>query len=703
VENLVVELPVWSIFLCLLGGVAYAGILYWKNSKLAGKNRWLVPSLGLLRFLTISLVGFLLLSPMLRFITEDSKLPVIVILRDVSESVGQWVNQSESGLQITDEIRSFEAGLDGQARVEQYTIGASVRPVKQDSIEFTDPISNLDQSIQYVSDVYDGENLGAIVIVSDGIFNEGRNPIYANYAFTAPIYSVALGDTLQQKDLSLKSVLYNEIAYLEDQLLIEADIQAFNASGEFTTFIVQKRTINGFTEIERRTISIDDEDFFRTEAISLTMDQAGINHFRLRVTPGNGESNISNNVKDIFIEVIDGRQVIRILAESPHPDIAALKQLFEERKNYEIDVYFAEDEAIDLTNSNLVIFHNLPSVTHRVNAQLEFLNRENIPRLFIVGSQVDLVQFNKIQRGVTIESQARSINQAQPALVTDFNLFTTDEFTDRFLSIMPPLSSPFGEYLLSGNVKVLLNQEIGGISTDFPLLAFVDQEGTKTTYLFGEGIWRWKLFDFLENGNFNTVSDLVSKTVVYTTSKDDKRRFRILQAENIYEEYEDVSFRAELYNSSYELVNDPDVSLSIEDENGNAFSFLFTKDSQGYELNAGKFAPGEYKFQASTNLGGEEFRGQGKFTIKEAQFELYNLTAQHNVLVSLGEEYGGEVVYPGDINRISTDLIEKELLKPVIYQNARVRGLIDLKVYFALIVLLLGLEWFVRRYFGSII
>ena len=36
-----------------------------------------------------------------------------------------------------------------------------------------------------------------------------------------------------------------------------------------------------------------------------------------------------NNVKDVFVDIIDGRQKILLLANAPHPDLGAIKNAIE--------------------------------------------------------------------------------------------------------------------------------------------------------------------------------------------------------------------------------------------------------------------------------------------------------------------------------------------------------------------------------------
>ena len=91
-------------------------------------------------------------------------------------------------------------------------------------------VSNISEFLKYIYDLYSNQNLGAIIMATDGIYNEGSNPIYAGAKLTAPIYTVALGDTTAKKDVILKRVFHNKIAYLGDKFSIQIDVAALRLS-----------------------------------------------------------------------------------------------------------------------------------------------------------------------------------------------------------------------------------------------------------------------------------------------------------------------------------------------------------------------------------------------------------------------------------------------------------------------------------------
>ncbi|MDX1702027.1 MAG: hypothetical protein R3250_15480, partial [Melioribacteraceae bacterium] len=553
----------------------------------------------------------------------------------------------------------------------------------------------------YAYDMYNDQNLGAIILISDGLFNEGRNPLYQNLNFKAPVYTIGLGDTLRKKDLLIKNVFYNKIAYLGDKINIQLDIQAFNAAGTRSILTVYEDVNNKLQKKQEKTIRIQSEDFFTTESLTLEANNAGINRYRFALNQIANEKTIGNNIQDIYIEVLDAKQKILLLANAPHPDLAAFKEILEGNKNYEIEIVFAQDANMNVSDYDFFIFHNLPSSRHDISSILSRINNRQSPRLFIVGTQTNLQRFNSLQSTLNINGNTANTNEVQASINRTFNLFNLGEATMNGLEKYVPLVSAFGEFTPGPKTNTLLYQKIGNVETQYPLLCFSEDLGIKTAVLAGEGIWKWKLFNYLEQQNFDLIKDLIGKTTVYTTVKEDKRKFRVSSAKNLYKENENISFEGQLYNNSYQLINDPDVFITIKNNEAEEFNYTFSKRNNAYTLDAGLFPEGTYRYNAETVHEGIKMEQSGQFTVQAIQLELFNLTADHTLLNNLSNKYGDRVYRPGEIEKLQERLINSGNLKPVVYSSSSTRSVIHYKWIFALLFLLLAAEWFIRRYLGS--
>jgi hypothetical protein len=118
-------------------------------------------------------------------------------------------------------------------------------------------------------------------------------------------------------------------------------------------------------------------------------------------------------------------------------------------------------------------------------------------------------------------------------------------------------------------------------------------------------------------------------------------------------------------------------------------------------LNADLFAKGSYTYIASTSYSGKSQSVSGNFNVESIQLEQFDLTARHGLLKSLSQKYGGSMVYPSDISTLESVLLNNQNIKPVMYQSSSTKSLINLKWLFFVLLTLLSIEWFLRRYFGN--
>lgn len=696
-ENLSFQYPAWYILLCLALGLAYALTLYYKDKTFVEQYPNLHKILGVIRFLSVSLLAILLLKPLLKSLFTDTQKPVVVMAQDVSESVGATFGEEGMATYQSD-WNSLKSSLEEKFDIKEYAFGSEVR--QEIDFEMNDKVSNLSKVMSDIGDVYGNQNLGAVVLSTDGIYNEGSNPLYAGAKLNVPIYTVALGDTVRKKDLLIKRIFHNKIAYLGDKFSVQVDIAARNAGGGKTTMTVSKMVGKEARKIQDIPISVDKNDFFTTREVILDANESGVQRYRIALSSIAGEATKGNNVKDFFVDVLDARQKLLLLANSPHPDISALKQTLETNKNYEVTVNYIKNIKVKLEDFDFVVLHNLPSKQNDLSAVLNTLNSRKIPRMFIVGTQTNLTRFNQVQPLLTIKGQANNPNDVQGIISNDFNLFTIEESLRNNLPTFNPLIAPFGEFNTRGDAQVLLYQRIGKVETKYPLLLFGEENDAKIAILAAEGLWRWRLFDYLQHQSHDIFEELVGKNFQYATLKSDKRRFRVSVAKNIFNENEPVILDAELYNQSYELVNSPDVSLVVTNSEGRDFNFTFNRTTNAYTLSAGVLPVGSYRFRGNVTSDGENLDYNGQFSVQPIQLELYETTADHGMLRNLSREYGGALFYQNQFAELGQAILAKDI-KPVIYSSTRTRSVINVKWIFFLIMGLLSVEWFLRRYFGG--
>jgi hypothetical protein len=696
VNNISFQYPTWFIIFCLALGLVYAASLYYKDKTFKDQSSRLNLILGSIRWLTATIIAMLLLSPVIKMLITDVKKPIIAIGLDNSESMRWDLKDSIKLLKTIDEL---QPKLGEKFEVKYHTFGDKILDGK--SLQFTDKQTNIAGYISEMYNQYDGQNLAGLILVTDGIYNEGNNPIYIENTQKVPIYSIALGDTTPQKDVAIKNVFNNNIVYLNDKFNAQIDLSAYNCVGSNITLSVQKIDNENVQNISTQNFNVSKVDFFQTKEITLDAKQAGVQHYRITATKLNGERNVSNNTKDFYIEVLDSRQKVLILANSPHPDVSALKEAITNNKNYTVTVSYIDEMKSNIADYNFVIFHQLPSKNKPIDGLLNILNTKKTSRLFIVGSQTNTRQLTQQQNAVIFNTDNTSSNEIQAIVNSNFNYFTVDENVKKNIPQFNAISAPFGDMKEVNGAQTILYQKIGKVDTKYPLLTFTEYNGIKQGVLAAEGIWKWRLFDYVQHQNFETIDDLISKSIQYLSVKEDKRKFKVSTGKNIYSDNEDILFNGELYNNSYELVNEPDVKMTITNDKGKTFNYTFNKNDRIYTLNVNQYPEGNYTFKAETNYAGQPLNSVGQFSVQPTQLELYETTANHALLRSLANKNGGKVVGLNQTEDLINSIKNDVNIKPLMYQTNKTESAINLKWIFGLLILLLAAEWFIRKYFGA--
>jgi len=228
---------------------------------------------------------------------------------------------------------------------------------------------------------------------------------------------------------------------------------------------------------------------------------------------------------------------------------------------------------------------------------------------------------------------------------------------------------------------------------------FFEAAGRKTGIITGENIWKWRLSDYLQTGTHQASDELINKIVQFLSVKSDKSFF-VVKTANRFQENENVEFQVEVYNESYELINQQDVNLVITDEKGKTFPYVFGKTENSYYLNVGNFPVGNYKYQATVKVGKYMYQRSGVFIVSALNLESLSTIADHNLLYRIAKAHSGEMVYPGKMDDLVKKISAREDIRPVSYAHKQYSDLIGNILVFLLIVGLLSAEWFLRKRSG---
>ncbi len=688
------EQPLWLLVLDVGGAAALSLLLYYRT-KSAYPN-WLKVLLFLIRFVTITLIGLLLLKPYLRQQTTIKEPPVIAVLHDNSASVRMIRDSLYSRQDYLQQYDSLLIRLGEKYQTDSYLFGSQLQEGRLP--DFSEAKTDFSNMLSAVNQRYYKRNLAAVVLLSDGIYNAGFQPELAVSDFPFVIHSVLLGDTSIYPDASVYDVRYNRKALMESIFPVEVTIRAQQANGK----IMQVNLFQNDELLESKSVNIRSNSFSSTLIFLIEANSPGLKNLKLEIEPLEGESYIINNEQVFFVEVIEQKRQIAVIAHAPHPDLAAIKSALGD--GYGFDFYFAEAMPnSDADAPDLLILHQLPDGLSTAQNLRNYLNKyPKMPLLVINGQETAVDKFNELQSVLTIDQgQSKTTTDALPLLNKNFSAFTIADFELENTQLWPPLQVVFGDYQSVGNAEVLFTQKIRGVETARPLIMFGRQEERKIGIVSGTGLWRWRLFQFKETGSHQSFDALMGKLIQYAALQQDNSRLKITVEEE-YTEGNPVLIQAEIRNRSGELIVEPQLKIRLLNEKKKLyFDYEFANFNKTYQLNAGRLEEGIYTFEATAMLPGESLTETGRFSIKKSVLEGRLLVADAQRMKQIAATTKGKFYQTANFEQLLVDLQQDESLVTVSHQENRYEPLINLKMILVILLILLSIEWLLRKIFGA--
>lgn len=679
--QLISNYPWYYTLLCFLAGFVFSAALYVRDKHHAERPKALRYSLMALRFASVTIIALLLLDIFVKRLVNETEKPVIILMQDNSSSLVTGKDSTDIKNGYTKALSAFTDAVKEKYDVKSYAFDSEVKP--SESFDFKGKETDISKVFTDIENNYANKNIGAIVLATDGIYNKGTNPLYGIKKINAPIYTIALGDTLPLKDIWIQTVNHNQVAYLGNSFPVEVVINAIDLNQSQATVSIS----HDGKLLKTETVAVNSNTFSKTFNYVFDADKPGIQKYTVSISGVNDDKNKQNNTQSFMIDVIDNREKILILANAPHPDIAALEQSISNAQTYETEVALVSSFTKPLKPYSLLILHQISNLPPSIAADLR---SNNIP-VFFIGSNGFSSTARPDQRSNEVEANFKK----------EFSLFTISPELQNYIKELPAVKAPFKSTVSTNGVNSLLTQQIGVVNTDEPLFFFTESNGIKTAGFLGDGLWKWSMRDYADHNNHNLFNELISKTVQYLSVKADKSFFRVY-TKKIINENEALDFTAEVYNQSYELITEPDVTLILKDAKGKTYNYTFNKKQTMYSLSAGQFPAGEYTFEAKVKSGDKLYTKSGVVIIKEIVSEKLNTVANHQLLYQLTQQSGGKLFYKNQLESLQKTILETESIKSITYSHKQLSDLVNLKWIFFVILILLSTEWFLRKYNGKV-
>ncbi len=689
--NISLTYSFWWVFVCLLVGGVYAWIQYTKTATWSNQLNYI---LAFFRAMLVTFICFFLLEPYVQSITNYHQKPFMIVAVDNSESIKLNSTPKEI-LKLKSAIKNVKLALIAKG-YDVNLLDLETNKIENiDSLKFQYSSTNLSAQLNKINSNYSNFNLSGIVLFTDGIFNEGFSPYTIPFNF--PIYTIGVGDTSLIKDIAIKEVIHNSTVFENNSLMLEIQVAASEISHASSEIIISKKG----RVILRKAVVLNANQSLVKTLVSIPVSGSGMQSLNIELKPIEDEFTVLNNKETIYFDVIDAKKRILLIASAPHPDLKAIKSTLEQSEYYEVDLAYSLPKKL---NYDLLITHQYPT-TKTTLIDKETLLLAEVPKWIIIGNSSDS---RFLSSGLNLLNSAGStskIDLVKPIFNAGFDKFQLDDSFIEWVSDLPPIASPYGLSINNLPRDEFLNQQIGNVVTNRPLLFFTKFKEQRLGVLLGTNIWRWKLDEFRTNQNHTNFTKFIFKNVQYLTSDKRKKRFYVYPQKELYSKGEDVLFYAEEYNTVFERIVGKKVSLSLTQEGGEQNKYSFVPLSENSVFKISNLPQGVYSYAASTvydnyQKGGEKHYSSGQFVVQELNKETLNPVADFDLLRKIANKTQASFYQLDSINEFKNKI---ESLSPVstIHSTQKDNPIINLKWVLIFLISLATAEWFLRKFYGG--
>lgn len=714
------SVPVWLAIIIILAAFGFAVWSY--RTTLPPVSPMRRRTLVLLRTLGVTLLLLAFFETVLSSLTVSAEEPQIVIALDNSESMtlgGIDTTRIEEGRSIFRTL--LESDLGGTAL--SMLFSDSARPVSPAALDSAaranGPETNLSLPFAMTADSTRRRNIRAIVLMSDGRYNAGINPTYDAERLDLPVYTIGLGDSVEPKDLAIGQLFTNEIAYIGSEQPIQVRVRSAGFTESRAQLVL--RDDNGVVAREEMYILPGTNEY--TANFTWTPKQEGTARLTAEIESPGGELTLKNNRRTGLVQVRSNKRRYLVISGSPNPDFAFLKRHLSRDKDIEVVTYVQRDgdtflegtlNAASFKDAETVVLVDYPtreSATKIVDLIGETVRSRNLPLMTILGGNVDYEKLRRLENLLPVRIGTPRANETQvfTAISPAGQENPITRLSDSTAwSAMPPIFRSETQLTARPEAEVLATARLGATRLDEPLIVSRKLGKSRSLLVAGYGVWRWELIgegkaEATGAEGAGVLENFVGNSLRWLAVRDEEQQVRIRPGKEIYNLGETVRLFGQVYDESYQPLDNAEVNVKIEG-GGKSYGITLAPSGNGrYEGTLSNLPAGDYRFNGTATAGGRTIGSDaGRFIIDEIGLEFTQTSMNAPLLRSLAERTGGKFYTADQAGSLLDDIRAHEGFRPKSLESETEFSLRE-SIWFLIAALaFFALEWFIRKRSGML-
>ncbi len=681
--------------------------------------------LAALRSTALALLLFIIFEPVFTRISGSVVKPKIAVFVDNSISAGEQDAKINRRDAVRKAIENSGILKESPELLNTYLFDRDVFEVinfNSDSLKFKGQATDISKAIRRLIPNND-KNYRAGIIISDGAFNVGNNPLYDVNVLDKPLYVIGIGDSTQPKDLALQSIITNEIAYLDNPVPVSVNLK----SSGFSEGQLKVRLLENGQQIGEQQLNISEAMQTFSVNFEYKPKQEGDQKLTATVEPIAGEITKKNNSYSEYVKVLKNKRKIAIFAGSPSPDVSFLHNTLKLEKGVEVQLfvqkkgatyYDKEPTPAILKDVEMYFLVGFP-IASTSDGTMQMLKTElaaGKPIFYMSSSMISYPKLAQLEDYLPFKTL--SGNAQEFAVVPDFvptasahpilRITGGDKDLDMW-NTLPPLFRCEHYVTVKPESEKIAGAKINNTPLKDPLILTRVFQNQKSIAVLASGLYRWKLLGYageISKGNQEAI-DLyqvfIQNSMRWLSVDQNNKSITIKTTKRNYTTGEKVGVVAQVYDAAYSPIDDAKVSVKISSKNQKRDVILNSMGNGRYYADVEGMPEGDYSFSGEVFKGANKLgEDKGRFSIGELALEYQNLSMNAPLLRDMAYRSGGKFYVPDNCTSILDD-IKKH--KTFVDRSITVRNeyaLWSLAWVLGLVLLLLTIEWTIRKRLGMI-
>jgi hypothetical protein len=653
---------------------------------------------------------------------QKDELPIVAVVIDNSESMGITDANGDRKAAVKtilgdDALKAIEKNN----RVEFFKFSDVLQPIGRvplDSLTFDGSATDLASALETLKKKMIGKNLASVILVTDGQFNLGMNPVSYSATFNVPVFTVGIGNPVEQKDVVISQINNNDIAYVNSKIAVDVSITAFGYKGKQLTV----HLVSDNKTLQTKLVSAPDDGSVVNVPFEFQSDKIGMQKFTIRVLPLQGELTEKNNARTFFIKILKNKLSVCLISGSPGSDHSFLYNALMDDPNIRIkslvenkDASFSElagKEDVAAKDFDCYIFNNYPTVRSERKLFETFssdIAANNKPLFLFYGIDFDANKFQSLK------------SVAPVVFVTDNSLEETSVYctlsvigknsvilkisddpaqTFQQWAELPPLwigrtvGVPAEGSDVLARVDMMRAPNTIKFRKDIPLIVSKKTAKHKSIVVMAYGLWK-SYFIMAGLGKSSAAyTGFISNAVRWLTTTEDTKPVIVTSSKAIYRNGERILFTGQVYDEQFNPVNHASLKLKITSAKGITDLPMEFSGNGRYEGALSGLEIGDYDYEGEASQNDIVFgKDKGKFAVEDFSIELLNTAMNEKLLKNIATETGGRFCQASEFKDIVNDMN----FPPRISDEKKEIELWNKTLLLFIFAGLLTTEWFIRK------